>query len=169
MEVIYTTSAVHFNQSCQLSQRAGSDSQPMSFPSRKSKMPQVFTFEPIRQSVKPKRHKRRHLKILYPPGQVRKSLPTEKDMTKRLLLFFLSIVLFQVYTTATEDELSLLATPEPSAGEQVATSSTHSPQPPAPSAVLSVVFLPATPGAENNCSQRLLAVAHLRPVRSCKL
>ncbi|GCB70555.1 hypothetical protein scyTo_0010801 [Scyliorhinus torazame] len=160
---------MHFNRSCQLSQRAGSEPQPLAFPSHESKMPQVFTFEPIRQSMKPKRRKRRSLKILYPPGQVRRSLPTEKDMTKRLLLFFLSIVVFQMCTTATEDELSLLATPEPSAGEQVATPSTPSPPPAPTSAVLSVVFLPATPGAENNCSQRQLAAAHFRPVRSCKL
>ncbi|XP_078075411.1 uncharacterized protein LOC144497845 [Mustelus asterias] len=152
MEVIYTTSAIHFSGSCELSQRASSERQTVRLPGRKSKVPQIFTFEPILQSEKPKRRKRRSLKILYPYRQVR-SLPTEKDTTKRLLMLFLSIVLFQVYTTAAEDELTL---PAP---EQV---STFSSQAPAPSAVLSVVLLPpsAAPGAENNCSQVQPAAGH---------
>ncbi|XP_078422891.1 uncharacterized protein LOC144695780 [Cetorhinus maximus] len=170
MEIIYTTRAMHFSSGYELSQRASSERQTMGFAGRKSKMPQIFTFEPFRESEKPKRRKRRTLKILYPPRQVRRSLPTEKDVTKRLLLFFLSIVLFQVYT-ATEDELSL-PTPDLSAAE-LASTSTPSPSSPSGSAALSVVFHPAPPGAENNCSQQQPAGGHLlqtaRLVRSCKM
>ncbi|XP_067865358.1 radiation-inducible immediate-early gene IEX-1-like [Heterodontus francisci] len=177
MQVIYTTRSMSLPRRCELSQQASSERQTMGFTGRKPTMPQVFTFEPIRENQKPNRRKRRSLKVLYPPRQVRRSLPTEKDITKRLLLFFVSIVLFQVYT-ATEDELSL-STPDLSAAEQVSTS-VPSPSPAASSssssssdsAVLSVVFLAASPEAETNCSQPTAGGHLLQPirvVRSCRI
>ncbi|GCC21741.1 hypothetical protein chiPu_0020216 [Chiloscyllium punctatum] len=165
MEVIYTTSALPFSRTCELSQRVRSDRLAMSFPSHRSKMPQVFTFEPIHECEKPKRRKKRSLRVLYPPRQVRRPLPTEKDITKRLLLFFLSVVILQVYI-ATEEELMSLPAPEPSAAEQ-------SPAAASPSA-LSVVVLPRSLGDEANCSsQQRPSGGHslqaTRIVLSCKM
>ncbi|XP_041069387.1 radiation-inducible immediate-early gene IEX-1-like [Carcharodon carcharias] len=114
--------------------------------------PPVFTFEPFPERLcKLRPLKKRPRRVLYPPQQVRKSVPKKKDVTKRLLLFFLSIVLFQVYT-ATEDELSL-PTPDLSASVQVSV-----PIPPPScspdSGVLSVMYLPAFAGAESNYTQQ---------------
>ncbi|XP_067865357.1 radiation-inducible immediate-early gene IEX-1-like [Heterodontus francisci] len=121
------------------------------FPGSRSQ-PLVFTFEPIPERVcKPRVQKKRSPRVLYPPHLVRRSIPTKKDTAKRLLLFFVSIVLFQVYT-ATEDELSL-STPDLSAAEQVSTSV---PTPPSSeSTVLSVLFLTAFPGAEPTAASNL--------------
>ncbi|XP_078272474.1 uncharacterized protein LOC144603179 [Rhinoraja longicauda] len=123
------------------------------FAGRKPTMPQVFTFDPIRENKIPKRRKKRFVKVLYPPRQVRRTLPTQKDMAKRLLLFLLSIVLFQIYT-ATEDDLSLDVS-EHGGGQEALPVPVESPTPSAPvSSALSVVV---SPGAGSNCSRRLPA------------
>ncbi|GCC21742.1 hypothetical protein chiPu_0020217 [Chiloscyllium punctatum] len=75
--------------------------QPYSLSSRRSTDPEIFTFEPIPEHKPNHRGKRRSLKVLYPLYQSRKSLPTKKDMAKRLYLLLLSIVILQVYS-ATE-------------------------------------------------------------------
>ncbi|XP_060706881.1 radiation-inducible immediate-early gene IEX-1-like [Hemiscyllium ocellatum] len=75
--------------------------------------PLVFTFEPIPErgsQLRPPR--RRAARVLYPPHQVRKPVVPRPDAAKRLFLFFISVVLFQVYT-ATEDEGPVLPVTEP--------------------------------------------------------
>ncbi|XP_067829807.1 radiation-inducible immediate-early gene IEX-1-like [Heptranchias perlo] len=165
MDVIYTTSAMSFSRGCDLSQRASSERRTTGFIGRKPTMPQIFTFEPIRENKRPNRRKRRSLKVLYPPHQVRRSLPTEKDMAKRLLLFLISVVLIQVYG-AVEDELSL-SSPDLSAATQVSASS------PAPSGFsATAVLLDTSPGAEANCTQQPAGGDSLQAtgvVRSCRM
>uniref|UniRef100_UPI00398F2D72 radiation-inducible immediate-early gene IEX-1-like n=1 Tax=Pristiophorus japonicus TaxID=55135 RepID=UPI00398F2D72 len=168
MDVIYTTNSMSLPRGFELSQRAGSERQTTGFTGRRFTLPAVFTFEPMLKNKKTIRRKRRTLKVLYPPGQVRRSLPTEKDMTKRLLLFLVSIVLFQVYI-ATEDELSL-SPPDLDAVKPVP-ASLPAPSSPGPAA-LSVVVLAASPGAEANCTQQLAAGHSLqtaRVIRSCSI
>ncbi|XP_032903404.1 radiation-inducible immediate-early gene IEX-1-like [Amblyraja radiata] len=66
---------------------------------RRNTEPEVFTFDPIPSPTYGRKYKRRSLKILYPIYQPRKTIPAEKDVVKRLLLFLLSIVALQVYLT----------------------------------------------------------------------
>ncbi|GCB73288.1 hypothetical protein scyTo_0002458 [Scyliorhinus torazame] len=78
--------------------------------------PLVFTFEPIpERQCNVRILKKRPCRVLYPPPQARKSVPNKKDMAKRLFLFFLSIVVFQVHTTV-EDGMNL-PTPDLSVAE----------------------------------------------------
>ncbi|XP_078075241.1 uncharacterized protein LOC144497672 [Mustelus asterias] len=68
----------------------------------------VFTFEPKPERLCPPRvPKKRARRVLYPPPQVRKPVRNKKDVAKRLLLFLLSIFIFQL-CTATEEGVSLL-------------------------------------------------------------
>ncbi|XP_067829809.1 radiation-inducible immediate-early gene IEX-1-like [Heptranchias perlo] len=136
------------------------------FPGHSSRsQPLVFTFESIPERVPKIRVKKRSRRVLYPPHQVRRSLPTEKDMAKRLLLFLISVVLIQVYG-AVEDELSL-SSPDLSAATQVSASS------PAPSGFsASAVLLDTSPGAEANCTQQPAGGDSLQAtgvVRSCRM
>lgn len=143
---MYTTS--------QLDQLAITQRCSLGFAGRKPTMPQIFTFDPIRQNKIPNRRKKRFVKVLYPPRQVRRTLPTKKDMAKRLLLFLLSIVLFQIYT-ATEDDLSLDDS-ELGGGQVALPVSVETPAQSTPvSSALSVVSSPGEAGS--NCSRRLLA------------
>lgn len=59
---MYTTS--------QLDQLAITQRCSLGFAGRKPTMPQIFTFDPIRQNKIPNRRKKRFVKVLYPPRQV---------------------------------------------------------------------------------------------------
>ncbi|XP_069775507.1 radiation-inducible immediate-early gene IEX-1-like [Narcine bancroftii] len=131
----------------QLSQFAVSQASSVGFAGRKPTLPRVFTFEPMREIKKLNRRKKRHLKVLYPPRQARRVLPTQRDLAKRLLLFLLSIVLFQIYT-ATEDDVNVVD-PEIASAEDVPLASAEAA---APSTLVASVVLEASPEAESNCS-----------------
>ncbi|XP_059826852.1 radiation-inducible immediate-early gene IEX-1-like [Hypanus sabinus] len=120
------------------------------FAGRKPTMPQVFTFEPIRQNKRLNRRKKRSIKVLYPARQVRRTVPSEKDMAKRLLLLLLSVVFIQIYT-ATENDLKDAA-PELTGVHEVPSASAGAP-PASPQLAISVVL---SPEAESNCSWSLL-------------
>ncbi|XP_069771690.1 uncharacterized protein [Narcine bancroftii] len=65
--------------------------------------PLIFDFEPIVERRAKAPAKKRSRRVLYPHQQVRKLLPTQTDLAKRLLLIFLFAVILQVYYAA-EDE-----------------------------------------------------------------
>ncbi|XP_051899948.1 radiation-inducible immediate-early gene IEX-1-like [Pristis pectinata] len=154
------------NTTAELRQLVITQQRSMGFAGRQPTMPQVFTFEPIRENKRPNRRKKRFIKVLYPPHQVRRTLPTQKDLAKRLLLFLLSVVVFQIYT-ATEDDLNL-ADPEFTGVQETPTTSGESPAPSAPAASSLSVIL--SPEAESNYSRPLPGGdAVLRSFLACRM
>ncbi|XP_072920983.1 radiation-inducible immediate-early gene IEX-1-like [Hemitrygon akajei] len=134
------------------------------FAGRKPTLPQVFTFEPIRQNKRLNRRKKRFIKVLYPARQVRRTVPSEKDMAKRLLLLLLSVVFIQIYT-ATEND-SNDAAPELTGVHEAPATSAGEP-PASPQLAISVVV---SPEAESNCSRPHLGeVAVTRIVLACRM
>ncbi|XP_072113470.1 radiation-inducible immediate-early gene IEX-1-like [Mobula birostris] len=137
------------------------------FAGRKPTMPQVFTFEPIRQNKRLSRRKKRFIKVLYPARQVRRTVPSEKDLAKRLLLLLLSVVFVQIYT-ATEHDLDVAA-PELTGVLEVPTTSGGEP-PASPQLAASAVSVILSPEAESNCSRPLLGeIAVPRIFLACKM
>ncbi|XP_038673190.1 radiation-inducible immediate-early gene IEX-1-like [Scyliorhinus canicula] len=119
--------------------------------------PLVFTFEPIPERLCNVRiQKKRPCRIIYPPPQARKSVPNKKDMAKRLFLFFLSIVIFQVHTTV-EDGMNL-PTPDLSVAEPASVPALPPSSPDV--GALPDMYLPALPAVGPNYNKQQPAGGH---------